>query len=314
VATAFNPLERRTDSPQLLPDTPESSYEEFPDKPDLNKKDRAQPNFSAANGRPSQENYRIGGQARGPERRPTPEQQYGRRSEDNRPFGRAPSQASRVDDGESVYSGPRGRPSNDTEGQYPRKASDAVPPGPSSATAGMVIPNKSTIAEEEIQVPYGRDDSDSRPRDSDIRDSVVTDISGGADVAKPSGGLNALASATTSKWDTSPNTPQLQGGLSALAAGFDKRNEPALSDDDDLKTDFFENSTVGGRARSASGGSNPARRMPESRGVSAATLSYGSVLSLDAGARPRGDREDEKRLRIPNYISSEQSSIATGRS
>jgi hypothetical protein len=169
----------------------------------------------------------------------------------------------------------------------------------------MVIPNKSTIAEEEIQVPYGRDDSDSRPRDSDIRDSVVTDLSGGADLAKPSGRPNALASANTSKWDTSPNTPQLQGGLNALAAGFDKRNESALSDDEDMKTDFFENSTVGGRARSASGGSNPARRMPEPRGVSTNTVFHGLVLSLDAGARPGGTREDEKRLRIPNYISSE---------
>jgi hypothetical protein len=307
VATALTVLERRTDSPQLLPDTPESSYEEFPDKPD-----RAQPNLSAANGRPSQENYRTGGQARGPERRPTPEQQYGRRSEENRPFGRAPSQASRVDDGESVYSGPRQRPSNDTEGQYAKRPSEAVPPGPSSATAGMVIPNKSTIAEEEIQVPYGRDDSDSRPRDSDIRDSVVTDLSGGADLAPPSGRPNA--SATTSKWDTSPNTPQLQGGLNALAAGFDKRNESALSDDEDMKTDFFENSTVGGRARSASGGSNPARRMPEPRGVSTNAVFDGFFLSLDAGARPGGTREDEKRLRIPNYISSEQSGIATGRS
>lgn len=310
--------------PELLPDTPESSYEEFSGKQDVGKNDRNQPNQSAPNGRPSQENYRPGAQQpRGPERRPTPEQQYGRRSEENRPFGRAPSQVSRGDDGESMYSGARRRPSNETDGQFARKPIEPLPPGPSSATAGMVIPNKSTIVEEEIQVPYGRDDSDSRPRDSDIRDSVVTDVSGGADLGKPSNALSALASAATPKWDISPNTPQLQGGLSALAAGFDKRNESALSDDDEVKTDFFENSTIGGRARSASGGST-GRGVPASRGgldreetekmrkdyEYRITSLQNKVASLqdeiDNGARSKKD--DEERIReLTNEISSMRS-------
>ena len=167
-----------------------------------------------------------------------------------------------------MYSGPRRRPSNDPDSQYARKPVEAVPPGPSSATSGVVIPNKSTIAEEEIQVPYGRDSS---TRESNIRDSIVTDGSGNDDISnavKLPTGLAALGSSGPPAWDKSPLTP-LQGGLSALAAGFDKRNESALDDDDDdVRTANFETSTVGGRARSASGSSSATRKMPEARGVS----------------------------------------------
>lgn len=52
-----------------------------------------------------------------------------------------------------------------------RKASqDSINPyggsvGPATATSGMIIPNKSTIAEEEINVPYGNDDEDTRDMD-----------------------------------------------------------------------------------------------------------------------------------------------------
>ena len=37
--------------------------------------------------------------------------------------------------------------------------------GPATATSGMIIPTKSTIAEEEINVPYGNDDDDTRDLD-----------------------------------------------------------------------------------------------------------------------------------------------------
>lgn len=267
---------------KLLPDTPESAYEEFPPNSNLNQK---------GTGRPSQDTYRTrspdnfnasnrlgqaaGGAPRAPERRATPEQTYGRRSEENKPFARQPSQASRGDDGESMYSAPRRRPSNDPDSQYARKTAEVIPPGPSSATSGVVIPNKSTIAEEEIQVPYGRD---SGTRESNIRDSVVTDGSGGNDeiatAVKAPTGLAALGSSGPPAWDKSPLTP-LQGGLSALAANFDKRNERNESalddDDDDLRTAAFDTSTIGGRARSASGSSSATRKIPETRGVSRAS-------------------------------------------
>lgn len=219
--------------------------------------------------RPSEENYR-GGPAF---RRPTPDQPFGRRSEENRPFGRQPSQASRGDrgdDGESMYSAARRRPSTDTDGQgqYARKAMEPLPPGPSSATSDVVIPNKSTIAEEEIQVPYGRD---SDARDSNIRDSVVTEGSGNSDSNRTplepgAGAGGGLAAISNSKWDKSPITP-LQGGLNALAANFNPRNEPPLSDDEESRNDIFDNSTIGGRARSASGSSSATRKKPEPRGV-----------------------------------------------
>lgn len=219
--------------------------------------------------RPSEDNYR-GGPAF---RRPTPDQPFGRRSEENRPFGRQPSQVSRDrdDDGQSTYSAARRRPSTDTDGpgQYARKPLEPIPPGPSSATSDVVIPNKSTIAEEEIQVPYGRD---SRARDSDIRDSVVTENSGNRDSTgtPPDTGAGAgggLAAIDNSKWDKSPITP-LQGGLSALAAGLNARNGSALSDDEESRNDLFDNSTIGGRARSASGSSSATRKRMETRGVS----------------------------------------------
>ncbi|KAG8829878.1 component of the polarisome [Serendipita sp. 399] len=258
---------------EVPPDTPDSVYEEFPaeSKPNqgMSGPGRTRSPEQMSNG-PSSRLGQPNGGNKGPDRRPTPDQSYGRRSEENRPFGRQPSQASRDNDGESVYSSGRRRPSNATETQYARKMQEQVPPGPSSATAGMVIPNKSTIAEEEIQVPYGRD---SRARDSDIRDSVVTDGSTDDSIPPPPPGRSAVKKdgglSVTNNWDRSPASPlQGGGGLSALAAGL-KRNQqpvqPDLSDEDD-RTDFFETSTAGGRARSGSGSSNATRRKMEPRG------------------------------------------------
>ena len=59
-----------------------------------------------------------------------------------------------------MYAGSdRRRPSQDTTlGRRPSESA-SVTSDAQSATAGMgmIIPNKSTIAEEEIEVPYGRD-------------------------------------------------------------------------------------------------------------------------------------------------------------
>jgi hypothetical protein len=130
-----------------------------------------------------------------------------------------------------------------------------------------VIPNKSTIAEEEIQVPYGRD---SGARESNIRDSVVTEGSGNGDDDRLVEVSQKALAPSTAKWDKSPLTTPLQGGLSALAAGLDKRNDSALSDDEESR--FFETSTVGGRARSASVSSSGTRKKMEIRGVNISVL------------------------------------------
>ncbi|KAG8760943.1 component of the polarisome [Serendipita sp. 396] len=209
---------------EVPPDTPDSVYEEFPSdskpsQPATSGPSRTRsPEQMGGPGRMGQPNGMMStlnsnSNNKGPDRRPTPEQPpYGRRSEENRAFGRQPSQASRDNDGESTYSGARRRPSNDTDTQYARKMQDQISPGPSSATAGVVIPNKSTIAEEEIQVPYGRD---SRARDSDIRDSVVTDGSGEENFPRRSPPKENLS--VSNNWDRSPSTP-LQGGLSAITS------------------------------------------------------------------------------------------------
>lgn len=110
-----------------------------------------------------------------------------------------------------------------------------------------MIPNKSTIAEEEIQVPYGRDDGPDSVRNSDIRDSVASDDIDGPDEAPRVGGLNAIGN---KKWN-SPIAP-LQSRLSALG----KKIGGANSDGD-------------GRDRSASNATlTPLKGRQDSRPVS----------------------------------------------
>ncbi|EPQ54975.1 hypothetical protein GLOTRDRAFT_76278 [Gloeophyllum trabeum ATCC 11539] len=84
------------------------------------------------------------------------------------------------------------RPSQDTTmNEYGRRPSGSVSttsersdPQSATATSGVVIPNKSTIAEEEIEVPYGREGRDSsstamdereRERSRDVDTDGVTD-------------------------------------------------------------------------------------------------------------------------------------------
>ncbi|KZT19829.1 hypothetical protein NEOLEDRAFT_1141535 [Neolentinus lepideus HHB14362 ss-1] len=103
------------------------------------------------------------------------------------------------------------RPSQDTTGEhesYGRRpsgsmstASDATNPTSAMATSGMIIPNKSTIAEEEIEVPYGRETRESSStamddRDRDRSQERGTDVepeSAGEFMSPRGGGLNGLA-------------------------------------------------------------------------------------------------------------------------
>ena len=95
---------------------------------------------------------------------------------------------------QDIYSGSdRRRPSQDTTlGRRPSESA-SVTSDAQSATAGMgmIIPNKSTIAEEEIEVPYGRDSqSTARNRVGGASDSERED-----DVSprSPPGGLAGLS-------------------------------------------------------------------------------------------------------------------------
>lgn len=99
-----------------------------------------------------------------------------------------------------------GRRSEDRERDLGRRPSQSVSvhsdststTNAQSATAGMIIPNKSTIAEEEIEVPYGREVRDSTGTAIDERDRSrergrETDTDAEDDLRSPAGGLGGLS-------------------------------------------------------------------------------------------------------------------------
>lgn len=166
-----------------MPDTPQSDYD--PPTPELvggrapiRQASRDQ-NFSGAGSgsdrrRPSQDDY-------GSRRRPSEDETRRRPSQDD--MRRRPS-------GDEM---PYRRPSQDN--QPMRRPSQDKPSG--MASSSYVTPNKSTIAEEVIQVPYGRDegteDEDDDDRDDSNRRMGSDEDAGSNHTKKPStGGLNAL--------------------------------------------------------------------------------------------------------------------------
>ncbi|KZT51608.1 hypothetical protein CALCODRAFT_487776 [Calocera cornea HHB12733] len=98
------------------------------------------------------------------------------------------------------------------------------PPPTSTATLGVVNPTMSTMAEEEIEVPYGRDEPDEHEHDA---------VGGG----RPGSGVSSDEGLPRGRREeeeeeeeedrspllTGPSTATLQGGLNALAGGFDAR-------------------------------------------------------------------------------------------
>jgi hypothetical protein len=209
---------------QTLLDTPESTYDEELPSPDYNEGALVRP-AGPGGSRPSLENpfdrlVNESGPSRGPSiRRPS------------------------LDDG-STYTPSNGRrPSNaDTNpfslASLARKALESAP-APSTATSGVIIPNKSTITEEEIQVPYGRDDGPDSMRNSEVRDSVASDDISGPDEAPPVGGLNAIGS---SKWNAKGTIAPLQTGLGALG-----KKLGGADGDDDNRNRSTSNATLKGR-------------------------------------------------------------------
>ncbi len=208
-----------------MPDTPGSTYDEELPSPDYNEGALVRP-AGPGGSRPSLENpfdRLVNGS--GPSR------------------GLSTRQAS-LDDGSTYTPSSNGRqPSNADMNPFSslsslaRKASESVP-APSTATSGVVIPNKSTITEEEIQVPYGRDDGPDSIRNSEVRDSVASDDMNEPDDAPSVGGLYAIGN---TKWK-GPIAP-LQRGLSALG----KRLGGADSDDSDSRNRSTSNATLKGR-------------------------------------------------------------------
>lgn len=168
--------------------------------------DRRRPSESDIPGpRRSEDNYRPPGEqpplptgprgmednfSSGPSSRRKPSQDTGRRSEDRErereEFTRRPSAAASV--------------SNNSD-----STATAAPPAQSTtAGSGMIIPNKSTIEEEYIEVPYGREQRESgatidTPGVDGIRDALADDSASDYQGAMsprspPAGGLNGLSS------------------------------------------------------------------------------------------------------------------------
>ena len=137
---------------------------------------------------------------------------------------------------QDIYAGSdRRRPSQDTTlGRRPSESASVTSGGDAqSATAGMgmIIPNKSTIAEEEIEVPYGRD-------------SNMT--------ARNRNGGGLSDSERDQEDDLSPRSPpeRALGGLSGLSARLQQ------ADDGE---DYYDRASFGRQSvasdRSAGGGS-----------------------------------------------------------
>ena len=127
------------------------------------------------------------------------------------PGASAADNYSRRKPSQDMYAGSdRRRPSQDTTlGRRPSESASVTSGGDAqSATAGMgmIIPNKSTIAEEEIEVPYGRD----------VRDSAST--------ARNRAGAG---SDSEREEELSPRSPPAGGlaGLSGLSARLQQADE-----------------------------------------------------------------------------------------
>ncbi|KAG8752017.1 component of the polarisome, partial [Ceratobasidium sp. 423] len=160
--------------PETLPDVPDTPASEYDaPTPELvggrapNRQSSRDQGFSTGAGsgsdrrRPSQDDYSV-------RRRPSEDETRRRPSTDQVPY-RRPSQDSQIG----------------------RRPSQDKPSG--MASSSFVTPNKSTIAEEDIQVPYGRDEGteDEDYDDDDSKRPLSGDRNG--HTKKPSqGGLNAL--------------------------------------------------------------------------------------------------------------------------
>ncbi|KAI8974031.1 hypothetical protein BD414DRAFT_468647 [Trametes punicea] len=246
--------------------SPGSTYDDYP-SPDFPRNGRASEDRGNDSG--------YGGSTPGAGRRPS--EDNGRRSADG-------AYGSRRKPSQDMYAGDRRRPSQDTVG-LGRRPSESVSINSESTSAsnaqsatagmGMIIPNKSTIAEEDIEVPYGRD----------VRDSASTAMDRGRDrsVERSGGGGGGGASDSERDGDLSPRSPPV-GGLGGLN-GLSARLQAADGEDDE-----------GAGARS---GDDYYDRMSYGRQSAASDRSTGAA---GIGARMLGGRtsvtgEEQERIR-----------------
>ncbi|KAF7315232.1 hypothetical protein MIND_00037600 [Mycena indigotica] len=268
--------------------TPGSNYDDYPAS-DFPSSPPPRGNGRASADRPSDSGY--GGSSvssrRPSEDRRRPSEEYGRRSADYN---------GRTSGDDNTYTSSissRRKPSVDTtrrsderEREYrPKRAGGGSIGGMSdssnltaqqqSTTAGntVIIPNKSTIEEEYIEVPYGREARESAGSTFDDRDR------GDADPEPPD---------TASDYPFSPQSPA--GGLNALGARL-------LKDDDDNYNNFGRSSVDRDRGR---GNDEDVEKVRQDYEYRIATM-QSQISSLqrerdDAGNRQRQMEDSEARV------------------
>ena len=146
-----------------------------------------------------------------------------------------------------------GRRSEDREREFVRRPSAAASisttsegtamPQAQSTTAGsgMIIPNKSTMEEEYIEVPYGREQRESNAtidtpntesmRDNPLNDDSASEYQGGLmSPRSPPGGLSALSSRLRDVQDEDEND-QAMGGNKSGDDYYDKFGRASVSSD-----------------------------------------------------------------------------------
>lgn len=262
--------------PEMLPevpDTPQSDYD--PPTPEL------------VGGRaPMRQGSRdLGGvgAGSGSDRRRPSQDDYGAR---RRPSEDEPRRQPSVDGVRRRPSGDEGpfrRPSQDS--QVTRRPSQDKPSG--MASSSYVTPNKSTIAEEVIQVPYGRDEG-TEDEDFDDREDTARRTGSDEDVGrhskKPSG-LNALGFSLLS----TPLSPTSDDG--AAPNGLNGR----------ATSDYYEKMSFGrASVTSSQGGGGGERRNTEIEDVrkdyefKIATM-QNRIAAMENEARLAADRERDLR-------------------
>ncbi|KAI0338375.1 hypothetical protein BDW22DRAFT_709598 [Trametopsis cervina] len=228
---------RYPDFKEELPDSaaltsPGSAYDDYP-SPDFNTSYPQAAPSSAAPRRSSEDRAIDSGYAAGspvPIRKSTEEYPTRRSVEgyDDGSSRRRPSQdttSRRSEDRERDF-GSLGRRQSQTASVHSDSTSTT---NAQSATAGMgmIIPNKSTIAEEEIEVPYGREMRDSTSTAMDERERsreqsrANTDVEADDDLNSPPGGMGGF-SALTARLQSVGNNDDDEGTGNKSEDYFDK--------------------------------------------------------------------------------------------
>ncbi|KII95770.1 hypothetical protein PLICRDRAFT_34713 [Plicaturopsis crispa FD-325 SS-3] len=256
--------EFKEEPPDSAPLSPRSAYDDYP-SPDFNPASpRQQTPMRVPEDRTGDSGYGGSGYGRKASEggRPSGEEYGGRRSEDTY-SGRRSEDTYGGRRSEDAYGGvgrtsgesSRRKASQDTERRpsaddFVRRPSVSGSAGSenaqsATATSGMIIPNKSTIAEEEIEVPYGRErESSGTALDERERDSPG-----------PIGGLSGLS------------------GLRARLGGVGESDDEGDAVAEERSGDDYYDKVSFGRASVASdrsnGGTGPLRLSGAARGASA---------------------------------------------